>query len=207
MADSSYASEVQAILAFLSLQRTGGGGSGNHPQGPDATSEGLNPYGLVAPRFQRKFKAKQLTPRILEAHQNVAQLSLSEAQLRFIQAWQSLPDFGISYVTVRFKGSRKDEILGIANNRLIRIDLAVGDVVKTWRFSNMRQWNVNWDIRQVAIEFDEHINVAFSCVSASCRTVHEYIGGYIFLSTRERARGEELDEDLFLQLTGGHEAF
>lgn len=60
MADSSYASEVQAILAFLSLQRTGGGGSGNHPQGPDAASEGLNPYGLVAPRFQRKFKAKQV---------------------------------------------------------------------------------------------------------------------------------------------------
>lgn len=136
--------------------------------------------------------------------------------------------------------------MGIANNRLIRIDLAVGDVVKTWRFSSMRQWNVNWDIRQVgpkggqardrqldqtqlgqsrscrllllptgpvttrlqvAIEFEEHINVAFSCVSASCRIVHEYIGGYIFLSTRERARGEELDEDLFLQLTGGHEAF
>ena len=44
----------------------------------------------------------QLTPRILEAHQNVAQLSLSEAQLRFIQAWQSLPDFGISYVVVRY---------------------------------------------------------------------------------------------------------
>lgn len=60
MADSSYSSEVQAILAFLSLQRTGGGGSGNHPQGPDASAEGLNPYGLVAPRFQRKFKAKQV---------------------------------------------------------------------------------------------------------------------------------------------------
>ncbi|ELW65062.1 Fermitin family like protein 3 [Tupaia chinensis] len=229
MADSSYASEVQAILAFLSLQRTGGGGSGNHPQGPDASAEGLNPYGLVAPPLPpgqagqagslRAFvggeeapasphsTTLQLTPRILEAHQNVAQLSLTEAQLRFIQAWQSLPDFGISYFMVRFKGSRKDEILGIANNRLIRIDLTVGDVVKTWRFSNMRQWNVNWDIRQVAIEFDEHINVAFSCVSASCRIVHEYIGGYIFLSTRERARGEELDEDLFLQLTGGHEAF
>lgn len=49
--------------------------------------------------------------------------------------------------------------------------------------------------------------MAFSSVSASCRIVHEYIGGYIFLSTRERARGEELNEDLFLQLTGGHEAF
>lgn len=205
MADSSYASEVQAILAFLSLQRAGGGGAGSHPQGPDTSAEGLNPYGLVAPRFQRKFKAKQvpgteggndespaaptsekpsstkprahsllsrvsprpfgrgyspavrvppgllsprwgetalwwphsrhcpfsasasvsltgrqgslglgrgpflaphqhapqLTPRILEAHQNVAQLSLTEALLRFIQAWQSLPDFGISYVMVR----------------------------------------------------------------------------------------------------------
>ncbi|XP_072495039.1 fermitin family homolog 3 [Notamacropus eugenii] len=209
MADSSYQSEVQAILAFLSLQRTGGGGGAGptNPQGPDSSGEMLNPHGLVAPRFQRKLKAKQLTPRILEAHQNVAQLSLSEAKLRFIQAWQSLPDFGISYFIVRFKGSRKDEILGIANNRLIRIDLAVGDVMKTWRFSNMRQWNVNWDIRQVAIEFDEHINVAFSCVSAGCRILHEYIGGYIFLSTRERARGEELDEELFLQLTGGHEAF
>ena len=62
MADSSYASEVQAILAFLSLQRAGGsnGGSGNKPQGPEAPAEGLNPYGLVAPRFQRKFKAKQV---------------------------------------------------------------------------------------------------------------------------------------------------
>lgn len=39
--------------------------------------------------------------------------------------------------------------MGIANNRLIRIDLGVGDVVKTWRYNNMRQWNVNWDIRQV----------------------------------------------------------
>ncbi|XP_015424469.1 PREDICTED: LOW QUALITY PROTEIN: fermitin family homolog 3 [Myotis davidii] len=216
MADSSYANEVQGILAFLSLQRAGTGGPGSQPQGLDASAEGLNPYGLVAPRFQRKFKAKQLTPRILEAHQNVAQLPLSEAQLRFIQAWQSLPDFGISYFIVKFKGSRKDEILGIANNRLIRIDLAVGDVVKTWRFSNMRQlpgrsYPTRQPLRlpalQVAIEFDEHINVAFSCVSASCRIVHEYIGGYIFLSTRERARGEELDEDLFLQLTGGHEAF
>lgn len=49
----------------------------------------------------------------------------------------------------RFKGSRKDEVLGIAPNRLIRIDLGVADVVKTWRYNNMKQWNVNWDIRQV----------------------------------------------------------
>lgn len=52
---------------------------------------------------------------------------------------------------LRFKGSRKDEVLGIAPNRLIRIDLSVGDVVKTWRYNNMKQWNVNWDIRQVTL--------------------------------------------------------
>lgn len=36
----------------------------NHPQGPDASAEGLNPAGLVAPRFQRKFKAKQVPGRV-----------------------------------------------------------------------------------------------------------------------------------------------
>ncbi|XP_015681740.1 fermitin family homolog 3 [Protobothrops mucrosquamatus] len=198
MADASYQAEKENILSFLKLQKT-------NPEMSLATeTEGTQ--WLVSPRYQKKFKPKQLTPRILEAYQNVSPLSLAEVKMKFIQAWQSLPDFGISYFVVRFKGSRKDEILGIANNRLIRIDLAVGDVVKTWRYSNMRQWNVNWDIRQVAIEFDEHINVAFSCISAGCKTVHEYIGGYIFLSTRTADRSQTLNEELFHKLTGGHEA-
>lgn len=37
----------------------------------------------------------------MEAHQNVAQMSLVEAKLRFIQAWQSLPEFGLTYYLVR----------------------------------------------------------------------------------------------------------
>lgn len=45
----------------------------------------------------------QLTPRILDAFQNVAQLSLMDAVMRFLQIWQALPDFGLSYVVVRFK--------------------------------------------------------------------------------------------------------
>ncbi|KAG8146771.1 hypothetical protein E2320_013885, partial [Naja naja] len=168
MADASYQAEKENILSFLKLQKT------NPEMSLTAETEGTQ--WLVSPRYQKKFKPKQLTPRILEAYQNVSQHSLAEAKMKFIQAWQSLPDFGISYFVVRFKGSRKDEILGIANNRLIRIDLAIGDVVKTWRYSNMRQWNVNWDIRQ---------------------TVHEYIGGYIFLSTRTADRSQTLDEELF----------
>lgn len=46
--------------------------------------------------------------------------------------------------------------MGIAPNRLIRIDLSVGDVVKTWRYNNMKQWNVNWDIRQVSPTLADH---------------------------------------------------
>lgn len=44
----------------------------------------------------------KLTARILEAHQNIARLSLMEAKMRFIQAWQSLPEFGINYYIVRY---------------------------------------------------------------------------------------------------------
>uniref|UniRef100_A0AAQ5ZCM6 Band 4.1 domain-containing protein n=1 Tax=Amphiprion ocellaris TaxID=80972 RepID=A0AAQ5ZCM6_AMPOC len=175
---------------------------GNAPAG----DESINTHSLVSPRYHKKYKPKQLTPRILDAYQNVAQLSLTDALMRFLQIWQALPDFGLSYVVVRFKGSRKDEVLGIAPNRLIRIDLGVGDVVKTWRYNNMKQWNVNWDIRQMAIEFDGNVNIAFSCVTADCKIVHEFIGGYIFMSTRSREKSDTLNEELFHKLTGGHEA-
>ncbi|XP_030648528.1 fermitin family homolog 3 isoform X2 [Chanos chanos] len=200
LADSSYSSEVQNIQSFLAMQRTTP--RTDTPQ----TDESINTHSLVSPRYQKKYKAKQLTPRILEAYQNVAQLSLSDGIQKFLQIWQALPDFGISYFVVRFKGCRKDEVLGIANNRLIRIDLSVSDVVKTWRYNTMRQWNVNWDIKQVAIEFNGNVNIAFSCVTADCKIVHEYIGGYIFMSTRNRDQGDTLNEELFHKLTGGHEA-
>ncbi|XP_053576037.1 fermitin family homolog 3 [Bombina bombina] len=201
MGDSSFDSEVQSILSFISLQKSSTNSSNS------TVTDTINMHALVSPRYQKKLKPKQLAPRILDAYQNIAQLSLIDAKLRFIQAWQSLPDFGISYFLVRFKGARRDEILGIASNRLIRIDLSVGDVVKTWMYSNMKQWNVNWDIRQVSIEFTEHINVAFTCVSAPCKVVHEYIGGYIFMSTRGKdGRSNQLNEELFHKLTGGHEA-
>uniref|UniRef100_G1RV20 FERM domain containing kindlin 1 n=1 Tax=Nomascus leucogenys TaxID=61853 RepID=G1RV20_NOMLE len=147
----------------------------------------------------------QLAARILEAHQNVAQMPLVEAKLRFIQAWQSLPEFGLTYYLVRFKGSKKDDILGVSYNRLIKIDAATGIPVTTWRFTNIKQWNVNWETRQVVIEFDQNVFTAFTCQSADCKIVHEYIGGYIFLSTRSKDQNETLDEDLFHKLTGGQD--
>lgn len=202
LADSSYQSEIQSICSFLAMQKTN---SGSHGKNADA-DESINTYSLVSPRYLKKYKAKQLTPRILDAYQNVSLLSLTDALTRFLQIWQSLRDFGLSYVVVRFKGSRKDEVIGIAPNKLIRIDLGVGDVVKTWRYNNMKQWNVNWEIKQMAIEFEGNVNIAFSCVTADCKIVHEFIGGYIFMSTRSRENSDTLNEELFHKLTGGYEA-
>ncbi|NXU87917.1 FERM1 protein, partial [Xiphorhynchus elegans] len=199
MADSSYQPEVQKILSFLQMKNMSSQATS------DPESVDMKPECFVSPRYAKKYKSKQLTARILEAHQNISQMSLVEAKLRFIQAWQSLPEFGLSYYIVRFKGSKKDDVLGVSYNRLIRIDMATGDPITTWRFSNMKQWNVNWEIRQVAIEFDQNVSIAFTCLSADCKIIHEYIGGYIFLSTRSKDQNETLDEELFHKLTGGQE--
>uniref|UniRef100_A0A671P7L0 Fermitin family homolog 1-like n=1 Tax=Sinocyclocheilus anshuiensis TaxID=1608454 RepID=A0A671P7L0_9TELE len=187
MAYSSYRTEVKNIQSFLQMKS------------------------LAPPpecRVEKKsflFFSFQLTTRILEALHNISQLSLMEAKMRFIQAWQSLPEFGIKYYIVRFRGSKKDELLGISYNKLIRIDMSTGLPVTTWRFSNMKQWNVNWEIKQVTIDFDQSVSIAFSCQSCDCKVVHEYIGGYIFLSTRSKDQNETLREELFHKLTGGQD--
>ncbi|XP_040837138.1 fermitin family homolog 1 [Ochotona curzoniae] len=201
MADSSYQPEVLNILSFLRMKNR----TSASPAASGLENMDMNPESFVSPRCAKKHKSKQLAARILEAHQNVAQMPLVEAKLRFIQAWQSLPEFGLTYYLVRFKGSKKDDILGVSYNRLIRIDAVTGVPITTWRFTNMKQWNVNWEIRQVAIEFDQNVSIAFTCLSADCKVVHEYIGGYIFLSTRSKDQNETLDEDLFHKLTGGQD--
>lgn len=50
----------------------------------------------------------QLEKRILEAHANVQNLPLMEAKVAFIKAWQSLPDYGISYFIVKQKNAKKE---------------------------------------------------------------------------------------------------
>ncbi|XP_076877458.1 fermitin family homolog 3b isoform X2 [Brachyhypopomus gauderio] len=94
--DSSYQKEVKNIQTFLSMQR---------PSSSTSTvqaDEGIDTLSLVSPRYTKKYKSKQLTIRILEAYQNVSQLSLTAAILKFLQIWQSLPDFGVSYFMVRY---------------------------------------------------------------------------------------------------------
>lgn len=45
--------------------------------------------------------------------------------------------------------------------------------------------------------------IAFACLSADCKVVHEFIGGYIFLSMRSKDQNQTLNEELFHKLTGG----
>lgn len=76
--------------------------------------------------------------KILEAHVNVKDLNLLEAKMNFVKAWQSLPDFGVSLFVVRFHGEKRDELLGIAYNRIMRMSLQTGDHLKTWRYNTIK---------------------------------------------------------------------
>nr|CAD7575241.1 unnamed protein product [Timema californicum] len=131
LADSSYETEVKSIVAFLQMQ---------HPALTPAISPSslnINPDDYVAPRFLRKLKGK-LVQRILEAHTNVKDLPLVDAKLSYIKAWQSLPEYGISLFIVKFMGHKKEELLGVAFNRLMRMDINTGDHIKTWRYNTMK---------------------------------------------------------------------
>lgn len=149
--------------------------------------------------------------------------------MNYIKAWQSLPEYGISLFVVRFTGKSKDELLGIANNRLMRMELHSGDHLKTWRYNTMKvrgsdlynvnlsralyyrlysiftqAWNVNWEVKHMMVQFEEaKDNIVFECQSADCKVVHEFIGGYIFLSMRSKEANQTLNEEMFHKLTGG----
>ena len=81
-------------------------------------------------------------------------------------------------------------------------------------------WNVNWETRHMMIQFEDDKNVIFQvrrssfilnptnasllqCLSADCKVIHEFIGGYIFLSMRSKESNQQLNQELFHELTGG----
>jgi len=197
LADSGYEAEVNSIKAFLSMQSP-------------ASAPAINPNSVeiiaeeyVAPRFARKRNSRQLRQKILESHANVKDLNLLESKMNFIRAWQSLPEYGISLFVVRFHGEKKEELLGVSSNRIMRMTLPEGNHLKTWRYSTMKAWNINWETKHMMIQFEDDKNVIFQCLSADCKVIHEFIGGYIFLSMRSKESNQQLNEELFHKLTGG----
>ncbi|KAM6106677.1 fermitin family homolog 3-like [Phoenicopterus ruber ruber] len=150
-----------------------------------------------------QLRCRDLVPRILEVLHRVGALSPAQARLRFLEAWRALPGFGLAYFLVRFKGSRRDEVLGVGPSRLLRLDPRTGSVIRTWRYSALRQWNVNWDTQQVTLELEGEVMLALSVLLAPCQVLHEFLGGYLCLGGRQP--GQPLDLRLFHKLTGGQE--
>lgn len=58
-------------------------------------------------------------------------------------------------------------------------------------------------VPQVTVEFADEPSLSFICAEVDCKVVHEFIGGYIFLSTRAKDQNESLDEEMFYKLTSG----
>ena len=92
--------------------------------------------------------------------------------------------------------------MGIASNRIIRMDVHTGDSIKTWRYNTLQSWHVNWEVDNVILDFEEE-KVTFASMGIPCKVIHEFIGGYIFLSMRSQEKNQTLNEELFQKLTGG----
>ena len=54
------------------------------------------------------FVVCQIARSILDAHSGLQTLSLIDAKLNYIKAWQALPEYGITFFVVRTHGTRKD---------------------------------------------------------------------------------------------------
>ena len=84
-------------------------------------------------------------------------------------------------------------------------DINTGSLVKSWRYNTLIDWNVNWEVKKMQINFNNE-EIEFECLSADCKVIHEFIGGYIYLSMRSNDN-DRLDEIEFLKLTGGWNEF
>ena len=86
--------------------------------------------------------------------------------MNFIKAWQSLPDFGVSLFVVRFHGEKRDELLGVAYNRIMRMSLQTGDHLKTWRYNTIKVINFifrNFNVKTMYCIFFKFANLLSNC--------------------------------------------
>uniref|UniRef100_A0A914E7L5 PH domain-containing protein n=1 Tax=Acrobeloides nanus TaxID=290746 RepID=A0A914E7L5_9BILA len=203
MADSSYNTEVEALKKTLQLQsgKTQNGVQSKQRVPSVQLPSDFNVDEFVSQRYAKKRSKQTLQQRIGDAHQNVKNLSNVEAKLQYIRTWEALPEHGIHYFIVKFRNARKPELIAVAYNRLMKINSDNGESNKTWRFSSMKKWHVNWEIRHIKAQFDND-DIEFKPISADCKVVHEFIGGYIFVSMRSKDQKQTLDEEGFHRLTG-----
>ncbi|CAJ0569841.1 unnamed protein product, partial [Mesorhabditis spiculigera] len=208
MADASYMQEVESIKHLLNmhtgtLPRGENGAAGGKKAAPVKLPNDFNVDEYLSQRYVKRRSKQQIQQKVSDTHSSIKQLTATEAKLQYIRAWQALPEHGMHYFVVRFRNSnRKSDLIGIANNRIVKFNQENGDTLKTWRYTSMKKWHVNWEIRHLKVQFNEE-DIEFKPLSADCKVVHEFIGGYIFVSMRSKEQSQTLNEEMFQQLTGG----
>lgn len=202
MADPTYDMEMSGVNTFLNMQSDVKDSAKDETDYDAGAHGGMHPEDFVPPRILHRYKSKQIAARILESHSSFTKLGVIEAKMSFIRQWQSLPDYGVSRFNAKFRDSKKKhEIVGIGTKSIVRFDLNSRTIIKQWRYSTMKNWNVNWETREMIVTC-EGDTVVFSLIGGDIRLVHEYIGGYIFLSMRKDVNAP-LDAEMFYKLTGG----
>ncbi|KAM4754361.1 fermitin family homolog 3-like [Cyanocitta cristata] len=163
------------------LCRTGGDPPGTPSRPPP------DPRRLLPPRFQRRIKAKQFAPRLLEVLQRVGPLSPPQARLRFVEAWRALPGLRTGALRGQVSGrAGRDEVLAVGPSRLLRVELGSGAVTRSWSYSDLRQWDVNWDSQQVRLWLSGDVTLGLRVLSAPPRVLHQFLGGYLALGGHPR---------------------
>jgi kindlin 2 len=212
MADSSYREEVQSMKEMLRYRNPSAAAgdendfrssAGGGPVDADAARR-LNPELYISHRFIKKAK-KELPMQILQAQSKVAGMSLVQSKRQFIEKYMSLNDHGVAYFNVTVKRANKSDksIVGVAPDRIIQLDHKGGEVVQTYRYTNLVKWTVNWHTSQLLVDINNE-EIYLCTLDCPIKTLHEYIGGYQFLRTRTSG-DVELDSQLFYELTGGWE--
>lgn len=203
MADSSYKDEVSSLRSILKLQLLSTKPS-QQKDNPGSRCPVVDPQSCIAPRFFKKMSQQEAKVRVAAIHSSICEMKLKTAQMEYIRAWQLLPESGNSYFVVKFNDQKKEELLAISADHLARLDIETGEPVKTWSYTMVENWSVNWDTRHVHLAING-TQYAFQCYTADCKIIHEYIGGYIFLMLRSPDKCQTLDEELFQKLTGGRD--
>lgn len=49
-----------------------------------------------------------------------------------------MPEYGVTLFVIKFDGHKKEELLGVAHNRIMRMDISNGDHLKIWRYNTMK---------------------------------------------------------------------
>ncbi|KAL5269303.1 hypothetical protein ACHWQZ_G002948 [Mnemiopsis leidyi] len=204
ISDSTYDSEIDIVKTMANMQEHSQTLKLNRNKRAAVTSDEIKTEDFVSARVGRKHRPEQLANLILDAHNMLPRRdhTATELRLNYILKWERLMDFGISYFIVKFDKSKKEELLGISRTHMSKFDLAPPhELLKTWHWTSLQSWNVNWEIKKLTFNVDGDSH-CFECNSSEIKIVHEYIGGYIFLTLRKES-DTELDKEMFYKLTGG----